>query len=824
MESAKVAARALWGKTPAGLAFGGGAQVGSRTFFDRVLKDRSQHEQPWLFDLVPFASFRGKRVLEVGCGAGYDAYEISRNGARYTGIDIAQENAGRTREHLGIFGLEPRVAAADAEALPFRDASFDVVFSNGVLHHTPDMERSFREIRRVLAPGGEFFVVLYHRDSIFHWLNMWLADHVILGGWRRRTFKERLSMVESATSDAVRPLVNVYSRSQLRSILARAGFRVEKVAVRKLVRAEFPYTYGAGILWDRISEKWLERLSLYFGWYVFARARKRESERPKKKLHVNLTNWSFDLALKAHEGRGERDELLDYSGTVASSTKSPRRELVRAVRRSGEVAFYVDDLARRSLLDVLAPVMLLGEKSSVLVADVEGRARRLSLREATTHALRRAFYVALVRPGVRVREARQLEEVFHDLSLAQAIPARKGKPARIAFLRTDRIPALKAGGSVAHISGVVNAFLDEGIAVRVFSTAKIPTVRAPQEVIPIQDDLRDRLPGREDLIQAQDYARAVLPGLRAFAPDLLYWRHSRGGLAGALLSQWLRVPLVIEFNGSEVWVDEKWSKPGQARADLSFKTLLLKAEEVSFRLATRIVVVSDVLKDELVSHGVPREKVQVEPNAVDMDRFPREELDRGREAVRARLGFSREHTVCGFIGTFGKWHGAQVLAKAVRPALERFPSLRFLVIGDGLFMPEVRATLREDRVEDKVVLTGLVPQTESPALLNACDFYVSPHVPNDDGSRFFGSPTKIFEYMALGRGIVASSLDQIGEVLRDDETALLVPPGDLEKLVSRIVELARDPERRERLGRAARARVLERHTWRSNVRSLLASL
>ena len=117
-----------------------------------------------------------------------------------------------------------------------------------------------------------------------------------------------------------------------------------------------------------------------------------------------------------------------------------------------------------------------------------------------------------------------------------------------------------------------------------------------------------------------------------------------------------------------------------------------------------------------------------------------------------------------------------------------------------------------------------MPQAEAPALLNACDFYASPHVPNDDGSRFFGSPTKVFEYMALGRGIVASSLGQLGLVLKDGETARLVPPGDLEKLVSAIVELAKDPELRDRLGRTARARVLERHTWRANVRSLLASL
>jgi glycosyltransferase involved in cell wall biosynthesis len=344
-------------------------------------------------------------------------------------------------------------------------------------------------------------------------------------------------------------------------------------------------------------------------------------------------------------------------------------------------------------------------------------------------------------------------------------------------------------------------------------------VKPPLALIPVEGDLTDRLPGREEFVHARRYVRAVLPEVRAFAPDLVYWRHSRGGIGGALLSQELKVPYVLEYNGSEVWISEKWDT--KAGKTLPHRELLLRAEAVAFRLAARVIVVSEVLRDELVERGVPREKVHVEPNAIDLDRFPRDVLDRDRESVRARLGFAREHVVCGFIGTMGKWHGAQVLARAARPAIDRVPELRFLVIGDGLFMPEVKATLARDQVADKVVLTGLVPQVEAPALLNACDLYVSPHVPNDDGSRFFGSPTKLFEYMALGRGIVASSLDQIGEVLRHDETALLVPPGDQDALVAGIVALARDKEKRDRLGRAARAVVEEKHTWRANVRSLL---
>ncbi len=108
--------------------------------------------------------------------------------------------------------------------------------------------------------------------------------------------------------------------------------------------------------------------------------------------------------------------------------------------------------------------------------------------------------------------------------------------------------------------------------------------------------------------------------------------------------------------------------------------------------------------------------------------------------------------------------------------------------------------------------------------LAAMDVLVSPHVPNSDGSRFFGSPTKLFEYMATGRGIVASRLEQIGEVLEHERTALLVPPADETALAAAILRLVDDRDLSARLGASARRRVLERHTWEAHGRRLLDRL
>jgi ubiquinone/menaquinone biosynthesis C-methylase UbiE len=275
----KVKARIVWGSTPAGTTFGGGAEPGTKEFFENVLKKRSTYELPFLFELIPSSSFRGMKVLEVGCGAGYDAYEFCRNGADYIGIDIAPENIERTKKHLSFYGYFPTILEGDAENLQFENDEFDVVFSNGVLHHTPDIEKSFKEAYRVLKKNGEFWVILYHKNSFFYWLTLFLISHILLMGFLKRSIRERLSMIEFTASDEL-PLVNVYSRRILRKHLKNAGFNIEKLWIRRLIREDFPMSslpYVAGFLknlWLAIPQRWLNFLGKRFGWYVIARARK----------------------------------------------------------------------------------------------------------------------------------------------------------------------------------------------------------------------------------------------------------------------------------------------------------------------------------------------------------------------------------------------------------------------------------------------------------------------------------------------------------------------------------------------------------------------
>ncbi len=169
-----------------------------------------------------------------------------------------------------------------------------------------------------------------------------------------------------------------------------------------------------------------------------------------------------------------------------------------------------------------------------------------------------------------------------------------------------------------------------------------------------------------------------------------------------------------------------------------------------------------------------------------------------------------------------------MLADAFGRMLANNPDLgarvRLLLIGDGGKMPLVREILQRSGAIERTILTGTVPQPEAPDYLAAADVFASPHVPNPDGTPFFGSPTKLFEYMAMGRAIIASNLDQIGEILTHGETAFLVPPADADALAEGMAVLARDAELRHRLGAAARNRCLADFTWEQHTKRILDAL
>jgi glycosyltransferase involved in cell wall biosynthesis len=180
----------------------------------------------------------------------------------------------------------------------------------------------------------------------------------------------------------------------------------------------------------------------------------------------------------------------------------------------------------------------------------------------------------------------------------------------------------------------------------------------------------------------------------------------------------------------------------------------------------------------------------------------------------------------GFAGSFSLWHGIGILQEAIVSLLSSPPQcrLRFVLMGDGLLHGEMRTALATYEATGEVIFTGPLTRDKVAEYLDASDILVSPHIPMPDGSRFFGSPTKLFEYMAMGKGIVASRLEQLAEVLEHDRTAWLITPGDVDELAEAILLLALDPAKREALGAAARCAAVERHSWARNVSWALSDM
>lgn len=175
MTELKERVRAHWEAEPCGSSLAR-AEPGTREFYAEVERERYRLE-PYIHDFAQFERWHGRDVLEVGVGLGTDFVRFARAGARATGVDLTEAAVAAVRRRLDLEGLAAEVLVGDAERLPFADGSFDLVYSYGVLHHTPDTARAVMELRRVLRPDGEARVMLYSRRS-------WVA----LGAWLRWGF------------------------------------------------------------------------------------------------------------------------------------------------------------------------------------------------------------------------------------------------------------------------------------------------------------------------------------------------------------------------------------------------------------------------------------------------------------------------------------------------------------------------------------------------------------------------------------------------------------------------------------------------------------
>lgn len=383
----------------------------------------------------------------------------------------------------------------------------------------------------------------------------------------------------------------------------------------------------------------------------------------------------------------------------------------------------------------------------------------------------------------------------------------------IAYLYPFPLNRYSAGGAMTHIRGVVGGLVQNGANCAIFSGSDLPVDACAVHLVPRKP--RAFLFGEAVMLAYNwTFARAVARLLAPRHPRTLYQRHGRFAISGALLSRYLDVPLILEYNGSETWMSRHWDPT-------RFGTLLRLAENVSLRAAANIVVVCEASRQELIARGVPAERIVVNPNGVDPEQF---RPGCGGAEVREQLGIAPDEVVVSFVGTFSYWHGIETLQQAADKLLRDAANsrLRFVLVGEGPLHAAMQAALHDYVARRRVIFTGLVAHSRVNSYLDAADILLSPHIPMPAGEAHFSSPTKLFEYMAMGKAIVASDIGQLAEILDHMRTALLVTPGEVNDVVSAIQLLAGDSALRARLGQAARAAAIAHHTWKQNAARVLA--
>ena len=438
------------------------------------------------------------------------------------------------------------------------------------------------------------------------------------------------------------------------------------------------------------------------------------------------------------------------------------------------------------------------------VIDARGRQERISL-ASLTRTLTGAAGEWRSRRQVLDAAQRELQELEQGCDVPASGAALAGT---CVYLRTDLSFGLQAGGCMGHIAGVVNAlpeWFDEILYVGTDLIAGIDDGIA-KHVVDEAGACRN-FPLLQELCFSRVFSERVLQRLDGKVPALVYQRYSRNNYSGVRIARQLACPLVIEYNSSAV----RAGAAGRRRQSLA--ALTERIELLNLHAASTVVVVSEALKAQLIWRGIAAANILVNPNGVDSAKY-RPGIDGG--PLRRALGCDQS-VVIGFIGTFEQWHGVATLVEAFGRLLQADEAYRqrarLVLMGDGTTMGECRRLIAQWRIGGNCLLTGLVPQESGPQYLAACDILVSPNVPNPDGSPFIGSPTKLFEYMAMGKAIVASDLDQLGDVLADERTAVLVPPASPEALMGALQRLIDEPQTRQRLGVAARAEALEHYTW-----------
>jgi ubiquinone/menaquinone biosynthesis C-methylase UbiE len=260
--------REYWNRRPCNIRHSN-KPVGTREYFDEV-EARKYFVEPHIPAFADFERWRGKKVLEIGCGIGTDSINFARAGADITVVDLSEESLALCRKRFDVYGLEARFYAGDAESLssfvPVEE--YDLVYSFGVIHHTPHPDRVFEQIKRYCKPETEVRVMLYSKWS-------WKVFWIVAGYGKGRFWKAGELVARYSEAQTGSPVTFFYSFEDVRRVMR--GFRVESIRkdhifpyrIDRYVKYEYEWVWY--FRWMPLPLfRWLERR---LGWHTLVVAR-----------------------------------------------------------------------------------------------------------------------------------------------------------------------------------------------------------------------------------------------------------------------------------------------------------------------------------------------------------------------------------------------------------------------------------------------------------------------------------------------------------------------------------------------------------------------
>jgi len=378
---------------------------------------------------------------------------------------------------------------------------------------------------------------------------------------------------------------------------------------------------------------------------------------------------------------------------------------------------------------------------------------------------------------------------------------------RICYLCADHgIPILGRKGCSTHVRETCRSLREAGHEIF------IVTPRRGSDVQEYSDQLIIEVPPPRSRFVGSDLrqwlynfrmTKELTRILNERHPDVLYERYSLYSTAGMHIARRFGLPRIIEVNS--LLVEEQ-------RHRIHFHRFASRMENRIVGSAPSIIVVSSPLRDAFVNRGIHPSRITIMPMAVDVRRF---HPDVEPADLRGRFKLDGK-TIIGYVGTLTAWHGIDLLFDVADrlKALEENVSI-VVIGGEENKVLEMQGRVFGRRLADYLIFAGSVPYTEVPHYISAMDVTVIP------GSMEWASPTKLFEYQAMGKPSVAPRLVPVADVLTDGREGCLFRPGDVEELTNCILRLHRHPQERLAMGQRARRKVLERHAWEHNTRRII---